>query len=729
MKDPFQSEPTPYEVLGLECSAASSDIDTAFKAGLVRGGNVQKLTAAKLALQRPAERAAVDLFLYDDGVLARLSPNALENRAVLDSANRLSTAAAWEAELRGAFPDLPVAHSLAVLWYWQALEGGNHPQGRAAAAAAGAADGAEAAAAADPAHAWRRAIACWVMLLASPDFWSTRPGVSNEVMSQVRTGIAERLQNRLHDLGQQCRGGGDAAGAARFQELELAFSTEMQAAKQIALAGVKTARGRICCGPLMLEQMDIVAAVRDQMETALNAQPDNEALRSALRAISPHASIAVLIDQKKPQAALDAIAALPPKVRKKQEVAALEARALHELARQRAALNKQDEALEAWGKALPLARKAAPELAASIQADLVETCQARAAALQMQNRDEAIGMLGRALTVHKDPKLQLTLAELLTTRGIETINEAQRRIESEKGTSPAIMTALETGLADLDRAQELGSKRGAASAETALKIIEQARAGYLDLAGEAAELFRQANQAAEAGDFGRGIEMLLLAHTRASPKSQPAIAKHLAQLLNARAVQSMNAAMNTLNEAMPKHQPRVEAEVAKLLKRPWTKNFMVSIPMYGKPPDCDLCAASASYSYELPVHGKYNLCSSHADRLRGLMNSLPKLPAETAKQVDAAVTDLEHAVKWDPSLDVAKKNLEQAKELQKRIKDAVSLGPEMTGFKAVSGWVLNLPWFLIAGSLLTSNQAGARGLGVVMAVVFFVFLLLRLFTK
>src|SRR5262245_61510890 len=104
-RDPLQLELTPYEVLGVERCASPLEVEHAFRGGLIKRASVQKLTAAKIALERGLERAVIDLFLYEPEVLLRLEPSPLAEPGALEPARRASTAQAWEALLRGRFPD------------------------------------------------------------------------------------------------------------------------------------------------------------------------------------------------------------------------------------------------------------------------------------------------------------------------------------------------------------------------------------------------------------------------------------------------------------------------------------------------------------------------------------------------------------------------------------------------------------------------------------------------
>src|SRR5260221_4456034 len=121
LKDPLQSEQTPYEILGLTRGASGTVVQKAFALGVGKGKNVQKLIRANKVMQSPAERAVIDLFHYMPEWADRLTPSAILQPDILDVARRGATAQAWEKQLKTGFPDPSAAHSLAVLWYWWAI--------------------------------------------------------------------------------------------------------------------------------------------------------------------------------------------------------------------------------------------------------------------------------------------------------------------------------------------------------------------------------------------------------------------------------------------------------------------------------------------------------------------------------------------------------------------------------------------------------------------------------
>lgn len=594
MKDPLQTEPTPYEVLGVECGASAAEIEAAFRQGLLKRGNVQKLTAAKLTLQRPAERALLDLLQYDSAVLARVTPNPLTQSGALDLAQRPSTAAAWERQFRAHFPDLGLAHCLSLLWYWWVTHEDEQENGTDC-----------------PGHLqrWQRALGCWGMVLASEEFWRGSSIVPAELVPGLRATLADRLRNQLHEAGQHVRTRGQIEDAGRYQELELAWATELRTAEDVAGAGLHTPHGRFACGRLLLQQLNLLDPVRSQVSTALAKSPTNKRLQSLMAALSPYSSLAVLIEHKKPQEALDAIKKLSPEERKTAEVKSLRVQALYELGKQQASLGDIDSALESWARALPqsvsmpptcptckkLAKEEAspgsywcswcgqafepPEEAASgplrspgeglqaqIYTEIVTTCQAQAATLQRRPR-EAAALLEKALRLVKDEKLELTLGEILAQAGIEAINDAQRLIESEKkGVTPEVTRAVEQALADLKRGAKLGSKRAAESIQAAENFLQSAKSGLLDIPSETAKLLRKANDEASAGHLSNAIDLMRKAVAAVEGRGQMAIKKQLAMLLNARAVQRVNTAMGNINFIMEAYQPKIQTKVKNFLE-------------------------------------------------------------------------------------------------------------------------------------------------------------------
>jgi hypothetical protein len=77
-KDPFQSDETPYEVLGLEPTASPAEVQGSLPRFMRDRKNLPRLAIAQQALRKlktPADRAQVDIWLYNvDIELVEASP-------------------------------------------------------------------------------------------------------------------------------------------------------------------------------------------------------------------------------------------------------------------------------------------------------------------------------------------------------------------------------------------------------------------------------------------------------------------------------------------------------------------------------------------------------------------------------------------------------------------------------------------------------------------------------
>ena len=117
MKDPLNTEKTPYEILGIDLNADSNDVLQAL-AQLMRESpsDMQEGMWAQGILQDTEQRAMVDILQYNPEWVGNLTPSPLEDPSVLQLSKRAATAKAWEKHLLYNFPDIDATHSLAVLW-------------------------------------------------------------------------------------------------------------------------------------------------------------------------------------------------------------------------------------------------------------------------------------------------------------------------------------------------------------------------------------------------------------------------------------------------------------------------------------------------------------------------------------------------------------------------------------------------------------------------------------
>jgi hypothetical protein len=714
MKDPLQKEQTPYELLGLTREATDRKIDAAFKLGLTRRGNVQKLTVAKRTLQDPVERALLDIFHYYPEVLSRLSPDPQGDGAALESSRRAVTAQAWEQGLKASFPDAGAAHSLGVLWYWWALAEEERLVQGGGAGANGNGSGAAPVFPVD--QMWERAIAYWAMLITSADFWAGLAKLPADVASQVQAILVNRLNQKFHDLSQSYRSRG-AAEAARYQELELALVTEIRTAKQVMKAGLNTRRGKLACGPLLLRRFGLLDTVKRQIARGLEGNPASRNLLALREALSDYSSISVLLENNRPQAALSALEALPAAERQSAEAVCLRARALFDLGKQQASLNQLEEALCSWGQALETLRGAGgqAETEAKITSEVVSACCTRAASMQKRRRDDAVALLEKGLAVVADERIRLTLAELLTQRAIETINDAQKKEERNgAGSGKELRAAVKRGLDDLERAAALGDQRAAEQVEVARKM-------YAELTSETRAVMRQANEAAAREDWDKAIAILRGALKGASPSAQEKINKNLAVCIANRAINKCDRAVEMFKSARAAQEQLFEKLEAS------ARRFSS---------DCALCGKTKYYSdgnwysFSLANGRTAHVCGTCILLVQRAADAASAPNPQALDLLRSSHSDLKEAARLDPSSEFVRTNLNSVEQILKSVapkshtaaaKPATGNPPPARpspGALPLLRLVVNWWWFLISAALSFFGSGGWRSLGVFGLVVF-----------
>jgi SH3-like domain-containing protein/tetratricopeptide (TPR) repeat protein len=650
VKDPLQQEQTPYEVLGVDQSVGDAEIEKAFQAGLGRRGNVQKLTASRLALKRPIDRTLLNIFHYDPKALQGLTPNPLSDPSLLQVPRRAQTAFSWEQILQKSFPDLGVVHSLGVLWYWWAISG----DGAASPDPHGKSGGAEGSATLPrSAEIWERVIACWAMLVATREFWSDHLQIPRELQSQVQSAIVDRLRNKFHEVTE--RDTHDSEKTIAHQKLDLAMTTELSAAEAMAAAGILVHRRKLSCGPLMLAQVGLSDTLQRQVAAALT-QNSSVPLKKLRDALSPYSSIRALLGQK-PQAAIEAINALSDTEQRSDEVFELKARALFELGRQQASLSQFVEALESWRLALQhLPRH--PDLGGlpeEINEQIVTTCLTRANTLAGQQRPSAIEILEKGLAINSDEKLKVRLRDLLTQQGIETITDAYNRAQHEKiGSADELLAAADQALTDLDRAAALGSSHAAQQREIVKGILDQWKSGLLDLPAEVRALRQKATDGANRKDWDTFIRRINDAIDTFDAQVPEILLKELAVGLAHRAFEQTTNAIQMLSQEGERRQALLDS-------------LRYHISQTGTCHGCGKWQHTASgemwYSVNLPQGGTVMLCAACVTHYE--INKGPDPAA--IDRLRSAESDLLEAVELDSTTEQMKTNLREVQDLLVRL--------------------------------------------------------------
>lgn len=719
MRDPLQTEPTPYEILGVERGAEAAVVDRAFMAALAKRVPPNKAKAARDALQNPARRARYDLLEYDPSVLSGLSPSPVEDPSVLSPRQRTATAEAWEQHLRHRFPDVGTTHALALLWYWWAL----HEEGRLEALLDALGDRAGEAGApgsrrdllrqvqtaeggsCDPEHGddcpneacrwrddclsavppleqlWVKAIGCWSLLATAPDFWQQLDGLSADQATELKDGLVETLRNHLVEKGRAhaasaARGGvapgegaapgaepQSAAGEAHqalagvYRDLEVAFTAELRAGRAMADAGVRTANGKVACGATLLRDLGLLDEIRAQVQASLARSPKNQRLRHLVELLSDHAEVVVLLDQRRAEAALERLDLLPETARGSAEALDLRARALRIFGAQRAELGELLPALKAWGQALGVVKS--PEVAEELRGAVVALCEAQVLSLPRQRRDDAIEALGAAAELVDQEKIRNTLAELLTQRGIDAFTAAQKEAKTPgAGVTPEIVAAYRRALEDLERAEALGYGRARENAEAARGILRECEADVLDVPPEIQRLIHEATEAQNQGDPERAIRSLRSAVAKLAPAVPDALEKKLSKALSNRAVELANEAIAEFDRAGQEAEKRLLAFIAGVRSNP-----------FGLGTNCSVCGTGLFGNYyraTLPGKGAVLLCVPCHSKLQQLINAKPKPSKEVIRRLHQAYGYLTEALALDPASEHAKSNLGRLTETLKQ---------------------------------------------------------------
>ncbi|MDS4031399.1 MAG: hypothetical protein RKO66_15200 [Candidatus Contendobacter sp.] len=501
MKDPLQKQPTPYEILSVSPDATAKEIDDAFKKGLGKSKNVkQKQDARQFLLNRPLDRALLNLFLYDDAVLEKLDPNPLHDPDALDVSRRAETARKWRKQFRhNAFPDPGIARALGILWYWSACQTSERF----------AETGEQGDEGGIPAwqDSWESAMGYWAFVITTPDFWAENRPPPSLSQDDIRAGVQQRIASDLHRFTQLQRDAGHAEAADRFQQLEMDLARELETAKTLLDAEAKINKKFLCLGNMMLVRMGLVEQIVAYIDERLgNPSPKDtkkflDLLHKLKEDLSSYGKIATLVRNGRFEAAINQIESLSPNERELPEVLGFEAQARFQFGQQLASVNKLDEALACWERALQCAQSD------NLRREIAEAAETACINVSTQNppRDEAIHVFESGLRIapHSE-KLRLRLADLLTQRGIDAVNEAKKKAEKEGQPSEETLGMAKRGIADLRRAaKELGSERAAEQYKAAREVEEE-----ISLPRHIRKLWEEANQVAGRQDWGQAIEKL-----------------------------------------------------------------------------------------------------------------------------------------------------------------------------------------------------------------------------
>lgn len=707
-KDPLQVTETAYEILGVDCSVGRSEIETAFKRSFHKPGAVE----ARRVLLDGTRRARHDLILYDADALRALAPSPVLDESVLGRPHRASTVSLWERRFKRDFPNVALAHVLAVQWYWWAVLEEEHfftlikavPPPMSVPPAALTRVRllkelcADSFSECDPGNGrgcphrecawrqdcessaprlpqmWEKAIAYWCMVERAAGLGNRLTTLSSDAASALVTEFIDAMEHRLLDRTRElaaCLGNGEscADGVAidteraasqvepcsfplleDYRSLVLKLRMERRTAEAVSKAGVRTRHGKVCCGGLLLGAVNMLVAVRKQVQATLERAPADERLQDLHNALSPFSAIALHLESKEPRAALAAIDALPDQERATEDVTRLRVRALHLLGREFASLGETEQAVRTWGDALPLAE----ELGAGerLKSEITTTAFSEARRRQQSRRDEAIDLLDVALGLVQDQKLVAALADMLTERGINRFLRGRERAE---GIPPEVQTLLNRANSAANRDDEDAAiqslRQALATSPAARREDADSATGLAECRNGIADLERAANlgssRAEEQLTAGRNVL------AKVADDWRDRCRKNLAVCLGNKGIGSANKVVAELASAAKAHEAVAERLIASL--SPSSGPFRCGYPG---------CFSTPQFTVTLRGETTVSLCSTHSEGLKTELAS-PKPDAAAIRKLRDAEDDLLEASELDPANEHVRKNLSSAQDLLK----------------------------------------------------------------
>ncbi|MFH0765826.1 MAG: helix-hairpin-helix domain-containing protein, partial [Calditrichota bacterium] len=423
----------------------------------------------------------------------------------------------------------------------------------------------------------------------------------------------------------------------QYSTLEQELKAEMHTAEIMSSLSVRNSRGVIQCGPLMLQTLGNLNAVRSVVASLTEKNPDSKPLLELKRWLSEYSPVIVLLNNNKPEDALGAIDNLTDAQQKSQEVIDLRVGALNMLGNQYASLERYSEALECWASALSY--NCAPELTKSVKKSLVDTCLIRANQIQNRQPDEAINLLEKALKIISDSRLTKTLVELLKHRANRTFKEMREKTgNDDTRITEEDMKQIKSCWADLDRAAKMGDSEAAEHAAIVKGIIDNE--DIFSLPPEGQDLVRKARRAMAAKNWDEAINSFKRALALAGRNPPEVLRINLALALNNRGIARANQAMENLKEAQEKFN-NLQSEIFGTIRRnAWdsSKCALKRENLYG-----------SYYTITMNDGTEARLCPNCKAAIETLTRQKPSPSAEGIALLQSAYSDLSEAAQYNPS--------------------------------------------------------------------------------
>jgi hypothetical protein len=444
MKDPFNAEPTPYEILGIEPGAAPVVQENAYRRRLAAGVKAVELQTARAWLRDPERMLLVDAFEYDAGVFSRLGLGADD----LALTARERTRERLESELRdwinrrgrSADDGAALGHALFVLSYFSGVV-------RAGAAGADAFG----------VQIWRRTIGYFAFVRANaqslPAFQADDP---------VRPRIEEQLIAR------------EQTGAAGYHELRAMIPIELRAARELRASGLSDGIG---FGPLLADNLGFRGALSEVIAAEQRKRPTHEALRFLSGVFHGLAAVYALRERRDFSGALAAIQRMPTAERNRSEVQHARAEISFELGKTLAsAVGARNEAqvMDAWEVARNAAGTSA--LRAEVESEIESYCVRRATELSRFAVDDAAQLLRRARKSADTSKVRAGLLAILRQQ-VHEVSERNPALAARLTAEASALTGAPTTPASQAQARPESKRPAAPPSPPPLAIARALREG------------------------------------------------------------------------------------------------------------------------------------------------------------------------------------------------------------------------------------------------------------
>lgn len=485
----------------------------------------------------------------------------------------------------------------------------------------------------------------------------------------------------------------------QYQTLELVLMSNLQTAKYMLKVGVKTANGKICSGPLMLRDMKLLDDMQKQFELKLKADPQSDKLQTLVDALSPYALIIMLLKENKMIQALEEIECLPEEYRKSSKALKYKVHALFLLGNQKERLGQIEEALESWK--LALSYNLNDKLHGNILEKIADSCHSHAMKLkQYKQLEKAIAILEKAIELNPAKILELTLANILTERGIKVLNDVYDIVKQDRNKpSDETINICKNAISDLEKAAKMGSDRARDNIEAAHKLIKDMET---ILPGGTQKLVDNAYAEEKNKNWKKAIQFIEQAIKANGTDTPIRLFEDLAWDYFNLGLDSVNHGIDVLNKSKDMYERLYDEMVNTISARlnPQTQigNYQQfqALNNLGATHTCAHCSRNQNsayhdetwYNYTLDNVGKVLLCQGCSGKLDGIMNNLKKPNREAIKWLKDGEKEIVEGTMLDPSNDRIKEELKKIHDIFTTLNIPIPRTPSLSYFSKMRNKIL-----------------------------------------